>query len=389
MHTHMCSDMLSASSVARAVFMAVSCSCAPRRPADHVWDPCVDEWRGGVGTTSLPTSSCACRVLVSYQPCVAIQTSLGFSHASFTVLRPIDLARLAGWRLKRRSSAMRRRSPFKAGILLLLTISSTAATDGQLHGVGRTVSARRELLIASELRVAQVASAPAAVPNEAYAPAGAPAVRVPFSVLRMLVAYVLWALFGIFGAHHLYLGRNCEALVSSISLNGFLLGWVRDAFRIPSYVRQLGQAEAEAQLSGGSRGGAFDAVGKLRRWAIETISRLRGTVSSKPASREASKPFSKGSLETSPASLASVLDKGAHGGAPRRGAAAAVADVPAAKVAPNMATKATLNMATHAEGPPLASESVMMASEFSFLSGAVRLIYRLSWHLALGASDDL
>ena len=287
------------------------------------------------------------------------------------------------------SSAMRRRSPFKAGILLLLTISSTAATDGQLHGVGRTVSARRELLIASELRVARVASAPAAVPNEAYAPAGAPAVRVPFSVLRMLVAYVLWALFGIFGAHHLYLGRNCEALVSSISLNGFLLGWVRDAFRIPSYVRQLGQAEAEAQLSGGSRGGAFDAVGKLRRWAIETISRLRGTVSSKPASREAWKPFSKGSLETSPASLASVLDKGAHGGAPRRGAAAAVADVPAAKVAPNMATKATLNMATHAEGPPLASESVMMASEFSFLSGAVRLIYRLSWHLALGASDDL
>ena len=316
------------------------------------------------------------------------ETSLGFSHASFMVSdSPSDRSRGARARAPRwvaseaSSSAMRRRSPFKAGILLLLTISSTAATDGQLHGVGRTVSARRELLIASELRVARVASAPAAVPNEAYAPAGAPAVRVPFSVLRMLVAYVLWALFGIFGAHHLYLGRNCEALVSSISLNGFLLGWVRDAFRIPSYVRQLGQAEAEAQLSGGSRGGAFDAVGKLRRWAIETISRLRGTVSSKPASREASKPFSKGSLETSPASLASVLDKGAHGGAPRRGAAAAVADVPAAKVAPNMAN--------HAEGPPLASETVVMASEFSFLSGAVRLIYRLSWHLALGASDDL
>ena len=262
---------------------------------------------------------------------------------------------------------MRRRSPFKAGILLLLTISSTAATDGQLHGVRRTVSARRELLIASELRVAQVASAPAAVPNEAYAPAGAPAVRVPFSVLRMLVAYVLWALFGIFGAHHLYLGRNCEALVSSISLNGFLLGWVRDAFRIPSYVRQLGQAEAEAQLSGGSRGGAFDAVGKLRRWAIETISRLRGTVSSKPASRDASKTFSSlASLEAYPASLASVLDKGAHGGA----AAVPTQKWQLAKVAPNMATHA---------------ETVMMASELSVLSGAVRLLYRLSWHLALGA----
>ncbi|KOO35985.1 DNAj-like subfamily c member 22-like protein, partial [Chrysochromulina tobinii] len=93
----------------------------------------------------------------------------------------------------------------------------------------------------------------------------------------MLVAYVLWALFGIFGAHHLYLGRNCEALVSSISLNGFLLGWVRDAFRIPSYVRQLGQAEAEAHPSGGSRGGAFDTVGKLSLWAVGAIARLRGS----------------------------------------------------------------------------------------------------------------
>lgn len=280
-------------------------------------------------------------------------------------------------------ATMRRSSPPIAGILLLFMLSSTAAIDGQLHGVGRTVSARRELLIASELRVARVASAPAAVPNEAHAPAGAPAVRVPFSVFRMLVAYVLWALFGIFGAHHLYLGRNCEALVSSISLNGFLLGWVRDAFRIPSYVRQLGQAEAEAQPSGGSRGGAFDAVGKLSRWAIGAIARLRSMVSSKdsskPASREASKTFSSlASLEASPASLASVLDKGAHGGAPRRGAAAAVAALPAAKFNPNMAT--------HAESAqPLASETVMMASELSLFSGAVRLLYRLSWHLALGA----
>jgi len=255
-------------------------------------------------------------------------------------------------------ATMRRSSPPIAGILLLLMLSSTAAIDGQLHGVGRTVSARRELLIASELRVARAASAPAAVPNEAHAPAGAPAVRVPFSVFRMLVAYVLWALFGIFGAHHLYLGRNCEALVSSISLNGFLLGWVRDAFRIPSYVRQLGQAEAEAQPSGGSRGGAFDAVGKLSRWAVGAIARLRGVVSSKPASRDASKAFSRlASLEASPASLASVLDKGAHGGAP---------------TVPTQTWQ-------------LASETVMMASELSVLSGAVRLLYRLSWHLALGA----
>jgi len=274
-------------------------------------------------------------------------------------------------------ATMRRSSPPIAGILLLLMLSSTAAIDGQLHGVGRTVSARRELLIASELRVARAAYAPAAVPNEAHAPAGAPAVRVPFSVFRMLVAYVLWALFGIFGAHHLYLGRNCEALVSSISLNGFLLGWVRDAFRIPSYVRQLGQAEAEAQPSGGSRGGAFDAVGKLSLWAVGAIARLRGAVSSKPASRDASKAFSRlASLEASPASLASVLDKGAHGGAPTRGA-------PTQKW---QLAKVAQNMATHAESAqPLASETVMMASELSVLSGAVRLLYRLSWHLALGS----
>ena len=61
---------------------------------------------------------------------------------------------------------------------------------------------------------------------------------------RGLVAYLLWALFGISGAHHLYLGRNRAALLCSVSCGGFGLGWLADAFRIPRYVCELADGEA-------------------------------------------------------------------------------------------------------------------------------------------------
>ena len=78
LRTHTCAQTCS-----RRVRWLEPCSwpCpAPARPGDQqtTYVPCVDEWRGGVGTTSLPTSSCACRVLVSYQPCVAIRDQFRF-----------------------------------------------------------------------------------------------------------------------------------------------------------------------------------------------------------------------------------------------------------------------------------------------------------------------
>ncbi|KAH9499127.1 hypothetical protein Btru_006755 [Bulinus truncatus] len=51
------------------------------------------------------------------------------------------------------------------------------------------------------------------------------------------VTYVLWLFFGWLGIHHLYLGRLTHAIVWFATLGGGCgLGWLRDLWRIPSYV---------------------------------------------------------------------------------------------------------------------------------------------------------
>ncbi|XP_068609641.1 dnaJ homolog subfamily C member 22 [Brachionichthys hirsutus] len=55
------------------------------------------------------------------------------------------------------------------------------------------------------------------------------------------VAYALWALGGPLGLHHLYLGRDSHALLWMFTLGGFGFGWVREAFRIPTYVHEANQ----------------------------------------------------------------------------------------------------------------------------------------------------
>jgi TM2 domain-containing membrane protein YozV len=50
-------------------------------------------------------------------------------------------------------------------------------------------------------------------------------------------AYFWWLFGGIFGAHHLYLGRDDQALIWFCTLGGYFgIGWLRDLFRIPTYV---------------------------------------------------------------------------------------------------------------------------------------------------------
>ncbi|XP_076623577.1 TM2 and DnaJ domain-containing protein wurst [Colletes latitarsis] len=49
--------------------------------------------------------------------------------------------------------------------------------------------------------------------------------------------YVLWLFGGLVGAHHVYLGRDAHAFVYFSSFGGYVgLGWLRDIYRIPSYV---------------------------------------------------------------------------------------------------------------------------------------------------------
>lgn len=50
-------------------------------------------------------------------------------------------------------------------------------------------------------------------------------------------AYLLWLFGGLFGAHHVYLGRDDQAFVYISTLGGYVgFGWLRDIYRIPAYV---------------------------------------------------------------------------------------------------------------------------------------------------------
>ena len=56
---------------------------------------------------------------------------------------------------------------------------------------------------------------------------------------NVCVAYFLWLVGGWFGLHHFYLGRDKQAFVWWCLPGGYFgLGWVRDLWRIPEYVRE-------------------------------------------------------------------------------------------------------------------------------------------------------
>lgn len=55
----------------------------------------------------------------------------------------------------------------------------------------------------------------------------------------LTIAYILWLFGGWFGLHHFYLGRDNQALIWWATLGGgFGIGWLRDIWRMPDYVRQ-------------------------------------------------------------------------------------------------------------------------------------------------------
>lgn len=51
-------------------------------------------------------------------------------------------------------------------------------------------------------------------------------------------AYVLWCIGGLAGIHHVYLERDLHAFVHFSTFGGYFgLGWLRDIYRIPTYVK--------------------------------------------------------------------------------------------------------------------------------------------------------
>jgi hypothetical protein len=67
--------------------------------------------------------------------------------------------------------------------------------------------------------------------------------------MSLAVAYILWAL-GPFSPalHLLYVGRDDQWVAWCCTGGGFMLGWVRDAWRLPAYVALCDPTSAEVEL---------------------------------------------------------------------------------------------------------------------------------------------
>ena len=52
-------------------------------------------------------------------------------------------------------------------------------------------------------------------------------------------AYLLWALFGVFGAHRFYVGRPVSGLVWLLTGGLLGIGWLVDACLIPEFVEEV------------------------------------------------------------------------------------------------------------------------------------------------------
>lgn len=66
----------------------------------------------------------------------------------------------------------------------------------------------------------------------------------------LAMAYVLWLVGGFFGAHHMYLGNDTRAFWVVCTVGALGLGWLRDAWCLPSYVRSVNDPQLnEAALT--------------------------------------------------------------------------------------------------------------------------------------------
>ena len=67
-------------------------------------------------------------------------------------------------------------------------------------------------------------------------------------------AYLCWFFGGLFGLHHLYLRRENQAFIWATTLGGFLIGLVRDLYRIPEYLREANRDKTYIEKLGKQQG---------------------------------------------------------------------------------------------------------------------------------------
>lgn len=58
-------------------------------------------------------------------------------------------------------------------------------------------------------------------------------------------AYLCWLVGGVFGLHHIYLGRYKHAFVYMITFGGFLIGFLWDIYKLPDYQKEVNEDDEE------------------------------------------------------------------------------------------------------------------------------------------------
>ncbi|MGH0149615.1 UNVERIFIED_CONTAM: hypothetical protein FKN15_061569 [Acipenser sinensis] len=86
---------------------------------------------------------------------------------------------------------------------------------------------------------------------------------------KLWVTYWLWAVGGPVGLHHVYLGRDSQALLWMLTFGGFGLGWLREFYRLPAYVESANHNPTTARAANGRpvRAGAAPPPISLARFA--------------------------------------------------------------------------------------------------------------------------
>ena len=268
-------------------------------------------------------------------------------------------------------------------LLLMMLISVRAAELPPLHATRGVVANSQRLLSGAEMLHAAAPSGGSGQGVAQRTP-GVGAVSAALVFKRMVIAYLLWGVCGVFGAHHLYLGRNQAALLCSMTFGGCGLGLLGDAFRIPRYVRQLADAEA-LEPNGSSRASAaLMPVRQLQWWAapwtrpfhsdgprVSTGALRDGAptmASSSGATVEAGHAAPSGQLEA--AASAAVAAIGDDSGA------AAVSEGAGLPMGGSSSRIGAVAATRQDVGAPA-------APSLGLLTGIVRLAYRLAWQLTL------
>ncbi|MDP5053272.1 MAG: TM2 domain-containing protein [Congregibacter sp.] len=71
-----------------------------------------------------------------------------------------------------------------------------------------------------------------------------------YPLKRQEVAWILWALTGLFGGHRFYLDRPATALAMAVTAGGGLIWWVVDLFYIAEMVRSFNSDQSQREQTG-------------------------------------------------------------------------------------------------------------------------------------------